>query len=184
MVRRVLIVIVTLVGWVGVSATSPAVGPSFDVASSEKSITLVLDEALPEVRFLVDVASSVVDDIGVSLSVNVTVTDDAAAPAAAGVAVLDVGLVQPFSPLPANVELAADPSMAAVRAGESSIERIMDGPQLVLVARKTQTAGSVRATFALVASTMVFGSSAPGADEVLTISVSPDSAFAGEGEGE
>ncbi len=183
MLRHLLLKAVVVVGVLAVTATSPPIEPSFQVVSSNKSITLVLDEDAPEARFLVDVASTVTDADALLLRSDIVVDDDQDR-ATDGLAVVDVGLLAAGAPLPADVELAGDASLAAVREGSFGVERVVDGSQLVLAARKRDTASSVRVTFGLVASTTVFRNGAPSGDETLALEVSPDVDFASAGEGE
>ena len=181
--RRLLIVVVTLVGVVAVTATTPPQQPSFAVSSAEKSITLVLDDAVPQARFLVDVASTVGGEGFVALRADIAVQDDGDL-ATDGVAVVDVGLLAPGAGLPVDVELAGDAALAAVREGGFGVERVVEGGQLVLAARRREGVERVSVTFVLVASTTVFRESAPGGDETLAVEVTPDLDFEGVGEGE
>ncbi|MDP2342302.1 MAG: hypothetical protein Q8O67_15210 [Deltaproteobacteria bacterium] len=184
LLRRLSIVVVTVVGVGAVTATSAVDEPRFDVVSPDKNIGLVLDEGTPEARFLVDITSTVVDGDALTLRADINVDDDLD-PETDGATVVDVGLLPAGEPLPVDVEIAGDASLAAVREGAFGVERFVDdGGPVVLAVRKRDNAASVRINFRLVASTTVTRSGAPAGDETLTLDVSPDTDFVGEGEGE
>jgi hypothetical protein len=185
LLRRLSIVVVTVVGVCAVTATSEATPPAFDVVSPDKNIGVALDDATPEARFVIDVVSTVADGADVvTLRADIAVDDDLD-PATDGTAVVDVGLIPADEALPDNVEIAGDATLAAVREGNFGVERFLDDAvPVVLAVRKRDNAASARVTFRLVASTSVFRNTAPGSDETLTIEVSPDTDFTGAGEGE
>jgi len=184
LLRRSSIVVVTVGGALAVTATSSVEAPRFDVVSPDKTIGMVLDAATPEARFLIDITNTVVDGDALVLRTDINVDDDLD-PATDGATVVDVGLIPAGEPLPDDVELAGDASLAAVREGAFGVERFVeDGGPVVLAVRMRDNAASVRVNFRLVASTTVFRDTAPTSDETLTLDVSPDTDFGAEGEGE
>lgn len=176
MMRRMGIVVVTVVGVCAVTATSPVEPPSFPVTSPQKSITLSLDETQPEVRFAITIDSTVANPSGFNVRAEIAVDDDSAdVDDTDGIAVLDIGLVDPGAALPDDVDVAGDASVASVQEGSFGVERVALDDEVILIARLRDGIPAARVTFSLTASTLVFDE-APGADETLSLTVAPDEA--------
>lgn len=178
MLRRICIAVVALAGILAVAATSPASEPSFPVTSPPKTITLVLDATQPSARFVVDVASTVVNANGFTVRAEIEVGDDNVDDDDTdGIAVIDVGLLPPGGELPLDVDTVGDAAMSSVKEGSFGVEINTSEPQLVLAARLREGIDSARITFVLTAATVVLGE-APTADETLGLTVTPTDAGA------
>ncbi len=177
MLRRVAIVVVTGVGVLAVTATSSPPGdPPTLFASPPKSITLVLDQTRPSARFVVDVATDLVDVSSIAVRADITIDDDAITDND-GVAVVDVGLLPRDGVLGDDVDVPGDASQAAVKEGAFGVERSLGGGEtgLVLAARLREGAASARVTFVLTADVFAFtdANDADDANDVV-ITVVPD----------
>jgi len=173
MLRRFSIAVVALVGILAVTATSRGPGPSFPVTSPQKSITLVLDATQPSARFVVDVASTVVNASDFTVRAEIEVGDDNIDDDDTdGIAVIDVGLLPPDGELPEDVDTVGDAAMSSVKEGSFGVEANTIEPQLVLAARLREGIDSARITLVLTATTVVLGE-APAGDETLSLTVTP-----------
>jgi hypothetical protein len=183
MLRRAALFVVGLAGVLTTVATSPVRAPATaSVRSDPSTITVVLDDAQPALRFTVTAAGNdrAPNFARVRAEVRVDEDDD---PATDGVTLADVGLLDlPAGgdpALPADVELDDDPATAAVAEGTFAVTReidpatLVDGVDLVLATRLRPDVDAARLTVVVAVEAEVFSTTDAAVDLGLTIDVAP-----------